>query len=216
MSTDRPLVERTRPPDRADPGATRVRRDAANTRELLISAGRRRFARDGYQPTTVRDVAADAGVNVALINRYFVSKEGLFEACMPRAVEVLDTLDSDATSFEDLLPELVKQVARSLTDDGSLQLLLLLRSSGDEHADRIRRSTLRGFARHLAAVAGWREADPATEHLELRAEIALSTILGVVILRASTALEPLASTPASDLSALLSEAITALLRPPSS
>ena len=65
-------------------------RDAVNTRRLLLEAARRRFAHDGYGATTSRDIAADAGVNVALINRYFVSKEGLFEACLARTVQELD------------------------------------------------------------------------------------------------------------------------------
>ena len=65
------------------------RRDAASTRQLLLDAARRRFARDGYAATTVRDIADDAGVNVALISRYFDSKEGLFEACLAAAVDEL-------------------------------------------------------------------------------------------------------------------------------
>ena len=64
------------PPHAVDADATTGKsRDAANTRRLLLSSARRRFAQDGYSATRVRDIAADAGVNVALINRYFSSKE---------------------------------------------------------------------------------------------------------------------------------------------
>src|SRR5687768_16792368 len=66
----------------AETPVARPRRDAARTRRRLLEAARRRFARDGYATSTVRDIADDAGVNVALISRYFTSKEGLFEACL--------------------------------------------------------------------------------------------------------------------------------------
>jgi len=193
----------------------RGRRDAAATRGLLVRAARRRFARDGYRATTVRDVAADAGVNVALINRYFTSKEGLFEACMPRTVEALDGRETSAADAPEVLRRFVAKVACAPAGDEALQLplLLLLRSSGDEQAERIRTGTLHTLAERLAAVAGWREGDPATEHLVLRAEIVLALLLGVVLLRASTALEPLASAGPDDLTAPLFAAVEALLAP---
>ncbi|GAA3163585.1 TetR family transcriptional regulator [Nonomuraea salmonea] len=72
-------------------GGTEVvrRRDAARTRQRLLDAALKRFAHDGYAATTVRDITDDAGVNVALVNRYFQSKEGLFEACLEAASEEL-------------------------------------------------------------------------------------------------------------------------------
>ncbi len=63
------------------------RRDAAETRNLLLTAARSRFAANGYTATTVREIADDAGVNVSLISRYFSSKEGLFEACLLGAAD---------------------------------------------------------------------------------------------------------------------------------
>jgi AcrR family transcriptional regulator len=45
--------------------------------------------RDGYAATSVRDIAADADVNVALINRYFRSKAGLLEACLAATANLL-------------------------------------------------------------------------------------------------------------------------------
>src|SRR6266704_4328400 len=54
-------------------------RNAEETRAALLAAAQLRFARNGYEATNLRDIAADAGVNVALIPRYFGSKEGLFQ-----------------------------------------------------------------------------------------------------------------------------------------
>ncbi len=187
-------------------------RDATATRRALVRAARRRFATDGYRATTVRQIAADAGVNVALINRYFVSKDGLFEACMLRTSDELDSQSSSRpVHFDDVIERLVAHVVNSPDGDDPLQLLLLLRSSGDENADRIRRRTLEHFTEKLAAAAGWDRDDPATDGVLLRAQLAIATMLGTVMLRASAGVEPLASAGHSELSAPLGDAFRALL-----
>jgi AcrR family transcriptional regulator len=53
-------------------------RDADATRTALIAAARELFACDGFDRTTVRGIADRAGVNQALLFRYFGNKEGLF------------------------------------------------------------------------------------------------------------------------------------------
>lgn len=53
--------------------ATR-RRNASQTRADILSAARRRFAAEGYEGTTLRAIAADVGVDAALVIRYFGSK----------------------------------------------------------------------------------------------------------------------------------------------
>jgi hypothetical protein len=92
-------------------------------------------------------------------------------------------------------------------------LLLLLRSSGDERADGIRRSTLEGFARRLAEASG-SGPDAVDDHrFLLRAQIAMATALGLVILRSSTGLEPLSSASEDDFAGPLREVLTVLLEP---
>jgi AcrR family transcriptional regulator len=187
-------------------------KDAAATRLLLVESARRRFAFDGYRATTVRDFAADAGVNVALINRYFVSKEGLFRACLDRAVRDLETGSRD---LDRVLDDLVGHVVRSPTDEDSMQLLLLVRSTGDDRVDVIRRDTLRHYAERLAAVAVPDRAGSLDDALLVRAEIALSVVLGMTMMRAATRVEPLASADETAIAAPLRDALRALLAPPS-
>ncbi len=55
------------------------KRDAEATSARIVSAAQDLFTRYGYDGVSTRDIAATAGVNVALINRYFGSKAGLFE-----------------------------------------------------------------------------------------------------------------------------------------
>ncbi|UFS58625.1 TetR/AcrR family transcriptional regulator [Subtercola endophyticus] len=198
----------------ADDELIRSGRDAAATRRALVRAARRRFATDGYRATTVRQIAADAGVNVALINRYFVSKEGLFEACMLRTSDELDTqtrAPDRPSNIAEVIESLIEHVVNAPDGDDPLQLLLLLRSSGDENADRIRRRTMEHFTQQLAAAAGWRADDPTTAPILLRAQLAIATMLGVVMLRTSAAVQPVASAGADDLSGPLGQVFQALL-----
>ncbi|QWT22661.1 TetR family transcriptional regulator [Subtercola sp. PAMC28395] len=199
---------------RAADSPTIKTRDAGNTRRLLLTAARTRFARDGYSATTVRDIAADANVNVALINRYFASKEGLFEACL-NTVEELDALDETSSTLEQMIQNMAARVAELPSDSYPLQLLLLLRSSGDEKADAIRRSILHSYSERIAATAGWSPDDESSEHLLLRAQIALATSLGIVLLRSSSGLEPLSSASAGELTDPLGDLLASLLEPPS-
>jgi len=201
--------------DEADDDLVRSGRDAAATKRALVRAARRRFATDGYRATTVRDIAADAGVNGALINRYFVSKEGLFEACILRSSDELDTETPILSSaLPDVISRLLGHVVNAPNGDDPLQLLLLLRSSGDENADRIRRRTLEHLTGRLAARVGWSADDPATDPILLRAQIAISTMLGVVMLRTSAGLEPLASADSDNLSDPLRQVLEVLLVDP--
>lgn len=197
-------------PTTAEPKAAKPR-DSAHTRQLLLHSARARFARDGYSGTTVRDIATDAGVNVALINRYFSSKEGLFEECLTIAAEGLNRPDGESATLDHVLTRMTAQVASAPSSEQSLQLLLLLRSSGDERADQIRRNTLLSYAQKLATVAGWRPGD--ADRLVLRAQIAIATGLGIALLRASAGIEPLASATMADLEPPLGDVFRALLAP---
>lgn len=185
-------------------------KDAAATRLALVQAARHRFAFDGYRATTVRDIAADAGVNVALINRYFGSKEGLFRACLDRATPEQEAAPS-GSDLERVLGGLIRHIIRSPTDEDSMQLLLLLRGSGDEAVDRIRRETLRGYAERLAGAARAGSSSEDDDDLLVRAEIALSVVLGMTMLRTSTKVEPLASADVEAVARPLEDALRALL-----
>ena len=54
------------------------KRNAAETRNRLLQAARRLFAKANYGNVGIREIGAAAGVNPALISRYFGSKRNLF------------------------------------------------------------------------------------------------------------------------------------------
>ncbi|HEV2364682.1 MAG TPA: TetR family transcriptional regulator [Caulobacteraceae bacterium] len=63
------------------------RRDAEATRAAILAAAKRQFANFGYDGAALREIAAEAGVDVALIGRYFGGKEGLFTEALKASFE---------------------------------------------------------------------------------------------------------------------------------
>ncbi|NML42014.1 TetR/AcrR family transcriptional regulator [Chitinophaga sp. G-6-1-13] len=61
----------------------------ASTEEKILAAARVVFTRKGFAATKVRDIAAEADINLSLVNYYFRSKEKLFEVVMAEAVQKL-------------------------------------------------------------------------------------------------------------------------------
>ena len=91
--------------------ARRGRRSGeSGSRQAILDAARSRFARDGYAATTIRKVAADAGVDGALVMQFFRSKEELFAAVMSISS---DTLSRIAGAFEGPEQTLGERVTRT-------------------------------------------------------------------------------------------------------
>ena len=65
-------------------------RNADRTRADLLAAARRRFGAEGYERTTIRAIAADAGVDAALVSRYFGGKQELFAAVADLRLDLPD------------------------------------------------------------------------------------------------------------------------------
>jgi AcrR family transcriptional regulator len=82
MSTASTLACRRARPKRA----LAKRRDAAATRAAILEAAKAQFARLGYDSTPLREIAAAAGADVALVGRYFGGKEGLFTEALKDSI----------------------------------------------------------------------------------------------------------------------------------
>ena len=131
--------------DRPNPRPPR-RSDA--TRAAILAAAREQFAAGGYQAATIRAIAAAAGIDPALVMRYYGNKEGLFAA---------------AAEFDLRLPDLSAlprgQVGAALVAhfldrwEGDETLMALLRTAVTNEAapSACRRSSPRRWRRGRAA-----------------------------------------------------------------
>ena len=78
-------------------------RNAAQTRADILLAARRRFGSKGYERTTLRAVAADVGVDAALVIRYFGSKQDLFAAAADFEIDLPDLSNVDPDDVAGIL-----------------------------------------------------------------------------------------------------------------
>ncbi|TVT36529.1 TetR/AcrR family transcriptional regulator [Amycolatopsis rhizosphaerae] len=110
---------------------TPARRSDA-TRAAIKEAARRRFAAEGYRKATIRAIAADAGIDPAMVMRYYGSKEELFSA----AVEVdLGLPDLNAVAPGTLGEVLTRQFLTLWERPPTSEILLtLLRSAVTDEA----------------------------------------------------------------------------------
>lgn len=186
------------------PGADRRRRDAEATRQELLQAAHGRFQRLGYDRTTLRDVAADVGVNLALIKRYFGSKEGLFKAALASAPRSLGGDSGFPRDLDGLAEALSRQLSdHSWPEAGEHPVLMLLRVSGDERVDGLRRQALLDFSRQILGVSENQDL--------LRAELLVALGVGISVVRSAVGLQPLLDATAEELTGPLREIIGALL-----
>ncbi|MFK7764400.1 MAG: TetR/AcrR family transcriptional regulator [Roseobacter sp.] len=69
---------------------------SAETRELILDAAEHLFADRGYDGASIRDVAAQAGLQVHSIGYHFGPKESLFDAVVARRAEIMTRLRCEA------------------------------------------------------------------------------------------------------------------------
>jgi len=131
----RPVPARKAAPARA------VRADGASTRALILQAARRRLVEQGYANLNVRDIAADAGVNHALIGYHFHGKQQLVLAVLDDANTRL--LERQSDMYSQPTPASKKwQQARDFYEEdlasGFVKLLMEL-MAGSFHDEVLRR-----------------------------------------------------------------------------
>ena len=174
--------------------------DAAATKDALLVAARRVFAERGFDRTTVRDIATLAGVNQALLFRYFGSKEKLFQAVMNHAGRE----QLAATHPERLLEAALRSMLSPDNAEVSTHsLLAFVRSVGDDGA------TAAGQLgeQYVRALATLTDAGNA----ELRAGLALAWLVGIGLLRNVAGSGLLTAADPDEICTLVLGATTALL-----
>jgi AcrR family transcriptional regulator len=75
------------------------KRNAEITRAAILEAAKAQFARLGYDRAALRDIAAEAGADVALIKRYFGGKEALFTEALKASFRPDRLSEWDRESF---------------------------------------------------------------------------------------------------------------------
>ncbi len=177
----------------------RRRHDAQASREALLHAADALFEERGYDAATVRDIGELAGVDAALIARYFGGKEGLY----------LATIEREGRAPAPTEPLAMLERALSRTErQGSNPIGLAMVSTTLTGAcrDQVRDILARRVVMPLASELG---ADGSAD-AELRAEVIVALATGIALTRASGTLPLLAEAPLADVLALMEPVLAAL------
>jgi AcrR family transcriptional regulator len=183
----------------------------SRTREAILEAARRRFGEQGYDGATIRGIAADAGVNPALVHHFYGTKERLFAAAMrlPVVPSELITLVLGAER-ERLGPEFGPRLGEILIGtvlrawdvaDIRTAFLGLLRAAAttEQGVVLLREFVTSTILASLTQVAGL--SDDAEGRY--RATLVASQVVGLGFARYVLGLEPLATATTEDLVAAI-------------
>jgi AcrR family transcriptional regulator len=182
-------------------------RDAAASRQALLRAAQELFGQKGFERTTIREIGERAGVDAALIARYFGNKAELYVA----AVVAEDAAVSGPAEFSGLAQIADTLVRRSDERGPGPIMQALIRS---DTSPEIRVAARERLARRVVEPLA---EDIAGQHLDrprLRAEIAVSALYGITLSRSLGWFEDIRSVPRAELAALVTEVLTHLTATP--
>ncbi len=193
--TDPPKHAR-RPGNRRRPGR---RGGESGTREAILAAARARFGDLGYDRATIRGIAADAGVDPALVHHFFGTKERLFVAAMRLPMvpsEIIgaalapDGREPGRSLGEHLLSNAL--TAWSVTETRSAFLGLLRTAVTSEQAAAMLREFANDAILGRVAQAAREAAHGRDGDADFRAALVASQVLGLALTRYVLELGPLA------------------------
>lgn len=166
------------------------RRNATATRAAILVAARHNFSQRGYEHVGVRDIARQAGVNPALVIRYFGSKEQVFAEAVTDAFNLRPLLSelgpASVRSRAQLGDWLMRYLMRDETDVEFYPLLALLRSApSPQGAALLRQGLEERFIQPLAEYLG-------DDEQGMRASVVAAILLGLAVTQDIIGAEPLA------------------------
>jgi len=110
--------------------SVRNRSAKISTEEKIKEAARRLFTQKGYAAVKTRDIAEEAGINLALLNYYFRSKEKLFNMIMAESLQqfilgIASILKDETVAREERMEKIVSYYIDMLTQYPDLPLFIL-------------------------------------------------------------------------------------------
>jgi AcrR family transcriptional regulator len=164
------------------------------TREAIAAAARRQFAELGYDRATLRGIAGDAGVDAALVVRFFGAKEALFREVMALPPATAEMIARLAEGSRATVGRRLAEVVVGLLEDPRTRPIVLGRiRSAASHPDAaalVREIVTRDVGSLVAALTD--------DQPDTRAVLVGSQVVGLALARHVVRVEPLASLPAAD------------------
>jgi AcrR family transcriptional regulator len=190
--------------DNATTGSAKVARasrsrDAAASKDALLQAARTLFGEQGFEGTTIREIGERAGVDAALIARYFCSKADLYIAAV--AAEDPEGTPSEYEGLEQMADVVVTRDDRR--GPGPIFQAIVRSDTSPE----IRDAALGRVAQRLVAPLVANLTAQGVDRPQLRAQVAVSALVGVSVGRSLGWFDEIRSVPRDELVALIVDAL---------
>lgn len=164
----------------------------SDTKSSILKSARRLFASDGYNQTSIRAVAAESGVDPALVMYFFSSKQELFRAAIEWPFDIDDVarriFNGDIGRTGERLVRTMCEIWEDQTTVHPLAVILRNAVQREEAANLLREFVQQEMIGRLMAQSFHRNAD-------LRGSLVHSAIVGLFLTRHVIGVEPLASAP---------------------
>jgi len=164
----------------------------SDTRERILKSARNLFARNGIDKTSIRAVAADAGVDPALVHHYYGTKTQLFAAAIHIPIDPMAVIgplrEVPVERIGYVLPSILLPLWDSELGKGFIATLRSILAGNES-------SLIRSFLQEvIAAEVGSRVDNPPGSGI-IRVQFVASQLVGVVMARYILELEPFKSLP---------------------
>lgn len=151
-----------------------------STEEKIKEAARKVFMQKGYAATRTRDIAEAAGINLALLNYYFRSKEKLFNEVMTEKFlqlfgVVFPIVNNDALNLDKKIEVLVEKYIDLLLENPDLPIFVLseIRANPDKFKEAVH---VQEILKDSSLMRQLRERRPDVEPIQL-----IGSVLGMII-----------------------------------
>ena len=164
------------------------------TRDAITRAARAQFSELGYDRTTIRGVAREAGVDPALVLRFYGSKDALFREVMALPPAAAEALERIADGPRETVGRRLAELIVGLLENPETRAIVVgrIRSavSHPEAAALVRETVTRDVGRLTSALTD--------DQPDVRAVLAGTHVVGLALARYIVLVEPLASMSAAD------------------
>lgn len=173
---------------------------SSDTRDRILANARELFARNGIDKTSIRAIAAAAGVDSALVHHYFGTKQQLFAAAIRMPIDPTVIIDRMRQTPVDELGHTLPATLVALWDSEMGAALVATMRSILGGADV---SLIRTFIEDIITAEIAPRVDNPPGSGQLRVQFVASQMLGVAVARYIVGVEPFASLPPEQIAAVL-------------
>lgn len=168
----------------------------SDKRERILTSARELFARNGIDKTSIRSIAADAGVDAALVHHYFGTKTQLFAAAIHIPIDPMTVIsrlkEVPVDQIGHTLPSILLPLWDSEIGKGFVATLRSILAGNDV-------SLVRSFLQDIIIGEIGPRVDNPPGSSRIRIQFVASQLVGVAMARYILELEPFATLPADQI-----------------